>query len=255
MKTYEQFTDEQTAKFLAELEDNKDKPSLQFGDIVDINYDHVSRGSRIFAKVINVFKAGGIARVESIICFRIPYLCDHKFEFIVDAFDLSKKADMELFENKMKGTTTEVSENDPYAEEMWNDGDDFRDFEPWELKKEQFNTDDPYDEENWNDESEVTEYGDYQTKQQVEILKDIDVEIVYYLFDSETQEDEETNRDTLNLKKGDILNCDIISYDKIMTLEISITIDEEYGIMKLPEGYYDITNNRPMPIMDDDDED
>ena len=202
METYEQFTDEQTAKILSEIEANLKKPSLEIGDIVDLDWGHTKKGARIFAKVTKLFKHGGIAFVDSIICHREPYLCDHVFDTMIDSFDLSKKADMELFENKMKPTISEVSENDPYAEETWgDDGEDYVDFEEWELKREQFNIDDPYDEEKWEEEDEGTEYGDYETSASVIILNDIDVEIVYSQYNVFLEKDEETFRDTLHLKK------------------------------------------------------
>jgi len=118
MKTYEQFSDEDIRR---ELEENKNKPHLQIGDIVDLDLGHTSKGSRVFAKVIKLFIPGGIARVESIICNRIPYLCDHEFQTMVDAFDLSLKADMDAYKNKMRKDMPKISEEDPFGEEIWDE--------------------------------------------------------------------------------------------------------------------------------------
>jgi len=40
---------------------------------------------------------------------------------MVDAFDLSLKADMDAYKNKMRKDMPKISEEDPFGEEIWDE--------------------------------------------------------------------------------------------------------------------------------------
>ena len=133
IKTFEKFTDEAIKELLAKMEANKDKPKLKVGDIVDLDWGHVARGARVFAKVTSTLDPADVAVVKTIICHRKPYLCDHEFEDLIRLYDTSKLADMDLYHKKMKDIEDYINPNpeiDPYSEENWDDNK-YHKFKPW----------------------------------------------------------------------------------------------------------------------------
>jgi len=98
---------------------------------------------------------------------------------------------------------------------------------------------DPYGEEDWDDGNIIGDLHDEQRR--VKILKDVDVEIIYKEYDIDEETSEEISRDTLNLKTGDRLNCDIISYrGKNWDLLVMIFIDGNVGELVLTGGTYKV---------------
>jgi len=106
------------------------EPKLKVGDILDLSDEHLKKGARHFAEVTKVVPHLGIANIRSIKCNRKPYLCDAEHKSIIDCFDDSKLADMEIFKSKIrpfddKDIGINISDNDPYGEEIWNEDSDW----------------------------------------------------------------------------------------------------------------------------------